>query len=113
MFRAAITSAFAVYEHFLQTKTAWLSRFFLSTCPHRPHVWLVYWERERVWSKEERFTACVTRVVGRSFNGFPNYSPACRINQRPKVAAIPRVSSTVPCWSSGVSNDNATPAFNG
>ena len=41
MFRAAFTSAFAVYEHFLQTKTAWLSRFFLSTCPHRLHVWLV------------------------------------------------------------------------
>jgi hypothetical protein len=41
MFLAAFTSAFSVYVHATQVKSAWLSRLFAAMCPHAEHCWLV------------------------------------------------------------------------
>ena len=42
MLIAAFTSALAEYPQARQEKTAWLSRFSLTVCPHSEQRWLVY-----------------------------------------------------------------------
>jgi hypothetical protein len=41
MLMAAFTSALQAYPQAVHRKTAWLSRDFLSTCPHALQRWLV------------------------------------------------------------------------
>jgi hypothetical protein len=41
MFLAAFTSALSVNPQTVHWKLAWLSRDFLSTCPHAEQRWLV------------------------------------------------------------------------
>jgi len=41
MFLAAFTSALQAYPQAVHAKRAWLSREFVSTCPHAEQRWLV------------------------------------------------------------------------